>query len=120
MLRIEIKNSTKAFQPGSLIQGKVYWEQPNTPKEIVATLFWHTEGKGDEDTEIVVEQRWTPNSEKGSESFEWEVPRGPISKVGSLIHIYWAIEVATTKPAETAKLDLVVSHLGRPIHTNSL
>jgi hypothetical protein len=120
MLRIEIKNSKKAFQPGSLLQGKVYWERTEKPKEIVATLFWYTEGKGDEDTETVIEQKWTPNSEQGSESFQWEVPRGPISKVGSLLHIYWAIEVSTTKPVETAKLDLVISHLDRPIVSNSL
>jgi hypothetical protein len=119
MLRIEIKNRSDAFHPGSTIHGKIYWEQPTPPRTLTAVLFWYTEGKGDEDTETVIEQDWTPNAAQGTESFQWEVPRGPISKVGSLINICWAIEVVTTKPAETARLEIVISHLGRPVNSNS-
>jgi hypothetical protein len=113
MLRIELDNPPAAYRPGSIIRGRVFWEQPSVPKEFCLRLYWLTEGKGDEDSETAIEQKWKPTVESGSVDFQWELPRGPLSAKGRLIRIGWTLEAESKKPDEVLSRDLILSPLDR-------
>ena len=115
MLRVELDNNQSVFRPGSILSGRIFWEMSQAPDTVTATLTWSTEGKGDDDGDIAVEQSWQPQSESGSQAFRWQLPRGPLSLDAKLIRIRWTIECSTEKPSEDVTVPIVLSHLDRPI-----
>ena len=119
MLRVELENDESVLSPGGILIGKIIWESSQTPRSIEAYLAWATEGKGDEDGDMVVEQEWTPTAASGTQSFRWQLPRGPLSLDGKLIRIRWSIECSTVKPDEAFTFPVIISHLPRPILISS-
>ncbi len=115
MLRVDLDGDEAAFRPGGILTGRIVWELSQTPREIEAYLAWATEGKGDEDGDMVVEQTWIPSAASGIQPFRWQLPRGPLSLDGNLIRIRWSIECSTTKPDEDTTVPIILSHLQRPI-----
>ncbi len=120
MLKFDTEDSGDVFRPGEILQGVVRWKLAKAPKEIIAKLSWYTEGKGDEDRDVVIEQKWSPNAEEGTQKIEWPIPRGPISYNGNLVRVHWLIEIKSSKPDESDEREIVVSHLGRPITSNAV
>lgn len=115
MLRVDLDSNEATFLPGGILSGRIVWELSQTPRKMEAYLAWATEGKGDEDGDMVVEQAWIPIAESGTQPFRWQLPRGPLSLDGKLIRIRWSIECSTTKPDEYTSVPIILSHLQRPI-----
>ncbi len=115
MLKIELDGDQSAYRPGSFLSGRIVWDMIQAPVAITASLEWSTEGKGDDEGDIVVEQRWHPQAESGSQAFRWQLPRGPLSLEATLIRIRWSIECSTENPDEEISRPIVLSSLDRPI-----
>jgi hypothetical protein len=72
------------------------------PRESVVAVGWHTEGKGNRDSEHFESKpldlsRLAPGLPL-QERFEFQLPRKPISYRGTLISVIWAVEVAIDLP----------------------
>jgi hypothetical protein len=78
-------------------------------------LEWETEGKGDTNGEVYVEQAWTPQSPSGREAFRWNLPAGPISLNGKLFSIRWVLRIWSVNPDQEAEMKIVISHLTTPV-----
>jgi hypothetical protein len=115
MLKIELDGEHSAYRPGSSLSGRIVWDMSQAPTSIVASLTWSTEGKGDDEGDSVVEQIWHPTTEKGTQAFRWELPRGPLSLEATLIRIRWSIECTTENPDEECSRPIILSPLDRPI-----
>jgi hypothetical protein len=115
MLRIQLDNSQTNLRPGEKFRGTIFWDLETVPAELNAYLVWHTEGKGDEDFDNAIEESWNPSVNQGSQRFEWIAPRGPLSLNGKLLRICWELEASVPEIKESAKLEVVISPVDRPI-----
>ena len=117
MLKINLEKTS--FKPGNTISGDIVWsnERPET-ENIEARLIWYTEGKGDQDVEVVdsISFELTGNStQNGQGRFEFVAPHRPSSFSGKLISLMWAIEAIVYPGKNGERTDIVVSRTGREI-----
>jgi len=116
-LQILLKKST--CRPGELLKWDVEWEFDSAPSKINVQISWRTAGKGTDDSENVFTEDWTPDSATGQRSFEFQMPRGPISVQGNLVSIDWQIECTGHDPKADDKIPFVLSHIGKPVQLSS-
>jgi hypothetical protein len=115
MLTVELDGDHSIYRPGSFLTGRIRWDMSQVPTVIHANLSWSTEGKGDDDGDLVVEQSWHPTTESGTQDFRWQMPRGPLSLEATLIRIRWSIACSTEDPDEEFSREIVLSPRDRPI-----
>jgi hypothetical protein len=119
MLRLELEDQAAIFRPGAELRGLVSWDTSESPVTLAASLGWYTEGKGDEDSATVVEQRWRLANPSGLQKFEWRLPRGPLSAQGKLLRIRWGVECSIAETGEVVRVEIVLSPTGQPIAYNN-
>ncbi|MCU0720050.1 MAG: hypothetical protein MUC83_10135 [Pirellula sp.] len=115
MIRIELKSEKNRFSPGDVLEGEAVWDFPTLPKSIAISLEWETQGKGDTNGEVCVEQSWAPQSPAGREVFRWTLPPGPISLSGKLFSVHWILRIWSVNPDQEAEMKIVISHLSTPV-----
>lgn len=86
------------FEPGERLRGEARWQLEAPPKSVELHLLWYTEGKGDQDVEVVASLP-LGSSAAGSAPFDLRLPMGPWSVSGTLLSILWAVELVV-EPAE--------------------
>lgn len=119
-LRIELDDANACYTPGSQLLGRIVWGDEHSPREIVGYLSWQTHGKGDKDSETLIEQHWTPQPGVHFVKFNWVVPRAPLSLNGSIINIQWVVEAESTKPSGTTSRLVHVGYSAQPIALQSI
>lgn len=115
MIRIELKSERNHYWPGDVLEGEAVWEFPSTPQTIAVSLEWETEGKGDPDGEVCIEQSWSPQSPAGRETFRWNLPAGPVSLDGQLMKIRWILRIWSINPSIESQMTIILSHLTTPV-----
>lgn len=119
-LKIELEDEQTYYTPGMQIKGRILWTPDQSPKEIVGCLGWQTHGKGDKDSEVLVEQRWTPLPGVNFVKFSWTIPRAPLSLSGSIINIQWFVEAEAVKPnGETSRM-IQIGYSAQPIRLQTV
>ena len=95
----------KAWPIGGLIRGKVHVEpkEPIRANAVRVELGWHTEGRGDEDsdtpTSVTVYEGNLSAATRTTMNFELNVPEtGPITYQGHYIHILWTVRAVVDIP----------------------
>lgn len=114
-LAVELDGPRYVFEPGDEVAGKVSWELDAPPESIELRLFWYTEGKGTQDVEIVDTVAYAAPRAEDDEAFRLRLPAGPLSFSGKLISLVWALELVALPSGDTARAELLVSHLGHEI-----
>lgn len=114
VLRIDLENDARNFQPGEEVSGRVIWSGGDKVESAFLRLFWHTSGKGDRDYHIEAEEKFGGSS-AGSQPFRFLLPEGPYSFSGKLISLIWALELVVLPSGETKKVDIVVAPNGREV-----
>ncbi|MFT5301609.1 MAG: hypothetical protein ACI87E_003044 [Mariniblastus sp.] len=104
------------YVPGNTISGWVNIDRIRTnDTEFEVRLIWHTEGKGDQDLEIVAS---LPKANMiGTERFQFEftAPSRPFSFSGKLISLNWAVEVMLLPGESEHRARIVISNSGSEI-----
>jgi hypothetical protein len=114
-IRIETHGGANAFLPGETIAGSVYWELEPPLTDIELRLIWYTEGKGDQDSQIVETARFNSPEPAEGRGFNVRVPQGPFSFSGKLISLLWALEVVAQPNDRAERLPITVSPTRREI-----
>ncbi len=117
-LQILLKKST--CKPGELLKWDVVWEFDSTPSKLTIEISWQTSGKGTDDAEAVFYEDWSTDSATGKRSFEYLLPRGPISVRGNLVSIDWSLECTSQRPDDSDTRPFVLSLLDRPVQLSQL
>jgi hypothetical protein len=92
--------SAQHFTPGEVVQGSVRITPAKdiNCRHIFARLQWRTEGRGDEDRQVVAEQDLYQGELRAAvprhHSFHLRLPDRPWSYAGQLIRIVWEVEVS--------------------------
>ena len=111
MIQVETRDGVTSFRPGDEVSGRAWWEFEMRPREVVARLFWCTEGKGTQDV-VVVETETFPAPERQDErKFSFRLPGGPFSFSGNLISLIWGVEVVAQAVTgeESAHVEFIFS-----------
>jgi len=104
-----------AFAPGDAVEGTVSWRFDAPPAKLELRLLWYTEGRGDQDVEVVERVPFETPGPADWRSFHLRLPAGPYSFSGKLISLRWALEAVAEPGDRSARTDLVVSPTGREI-----
>ncbi|NLW84635.1 MAG: hypothetical protein GXY41_09590 [Phycisphaerae bacterium] len=112
-LTIQLDDGQTAFIPGQTIRGQVRWSRLAPPKKARLSLFWYTQGKGDEDKGLVERIQFETPQAIDKRTFEFRLPVGPYSFSGRLISLTWALEVHLDK--EFIRNEITVSPSGHEI-----
>lgn len=114
-LRIDL-DEERGFFPMETVTGRAHWDLPDgAPDGLELRLFWYTEGKGDQDVEVVETQPVPAGSPRGEAAFRFRLPHEPYSFSGKLITLAWAFELVDEATGETARKDIVLSPTGDEI-----
>lgn len=119
-IELELANGTDCFEPGDTVSGVVSFDLDEPPESVELHLFWHTEGRGDEDIGIVAAQPIEGAGQRDRRSFSFTLPPGPCSFSGSLISIRWAIELLAEPGEIVERWHLVVGPDGREIEVSEI
>ena len=114
-LTVELEDGKLAFKPGQEVRGRASWTLDADPESVEVHLFWHTEGKGSQDTEIADTVVFEAPGRQDRREFRLKIPDGPYSFAGSLIAILWNVEVVAEPGSEAGRQDIVVSPDGKPV-----
>ena len=96
-ISIQLKNDKISYCPGEKISGEVEWNFTQEVKDITINVFWYTEGIGEQDSEIAVNEIIKLPLKSDRQSFEIELPMGPYSYSGQITSLKWAIEATSLK-----------------------
>jgi len=115
MMTIEIAGSRDRFQPGETVEGNVEWQLEAEPNNLELRLFWFTQGKGNQDVEVIRKISIRNAGASGRRNFAFVLPEGPYSFSGKLISLVWAIELVSEEPEESKRFEFVVSPTGQEV-----
>jgi hypothetical protein len=114
-LSVETAEGQTAFRPGDKVRGAASWSLDDEPESIELRLYWHTEGAGDQDLNVVEIVPFRAVAKEDQRNFVVRLPNGPYSFSGKLISLIWGLEVVA-QPGELAgRTEIVVSPSGREI-----
>lgn len=118
--RLDVAEGRRVFAPGDTLEGDASWHLEEEPEWVGVRLYWRTEGKGDQDVDVVARERWeAPGADAGSRAFRFELPEGPYSFSGKLITLYWGLELVAEPGGALFHVDLTVSPTGGEIRLGS-
>jgi hypothetical protein len=114
-LGVDTVDGRLSFLPGEMVEGVASWHLDAPPESVELRLFWYTEGKGDQDVQVVETVPFGQPEADDRRSFRVRLPREPYSFSGKLISLTWALEVVAEPGSRAGRLALVVSPTGREI-----
>jgi hypothetical protein len=114
-LEIRTRDEKTDFLPGTELAGEVSWQTESEPGPVELRLFWHTEGKGTRDVEVVKSISFNVAARQDRRDFSFQLPDSPYSFSGKLISVVWALELVLLSTGETERLEIVISPTGAEI-----
>lgn len=114
-MSLQINLERSIIRPGELLTGVVAWDFDSVPDKMELEISWQTSGKGTDDMDIEFEEEWSPDTKNGERSFQFQLPRGPISVQGNLISIGWQVACTTNRPSSSCTVPFVLSQIEGPI-----
>jgi len=115
LIQVETVDGTTSFRPGDAIEGTVRWQLPEPPEAVELRLFWSTEGKGDQDLQVVEVVPFASPAAQDRRAFHIRLPEGPYSFSGKLITLGWALEAVAQPGEQAGSLAITVSPTGEEI-----
>lgn len=97
-----------AFEPGETIHGLLRWEGITPPGSIELRLFWHTRGKGTEDSGVAERVPIPGAGPAGEYRFRFCAPSAPYSYEGKLLSILWGIEAVPEHGEPSEPLMIII------------
>lgn len=114
-IQVDTAEGRLSFVPGDTVEGVASWHLDSPPESVELRLVWYTEGKGDQDLQIVQTVSFAQPGADDRRAFRVTLPAGPYSFSGKLISLAWALEVVAEPGSRAGRAALVVSPTGREI-----
>lgn len=91
--------------PSGTLSGHVAWTLDSIPRRgIKLSVFWSTEGTGDNDSECVEEIKIDCDNSTGYAPFSIQLPPEPYSFSGQLISLEWFVEAKAGRTVDAQKI----------------
>ena len=102
-LRVEIDGGSRTVKPGDEIRGEVIVDvDADVRCKLVATLEWHTHGRGNKDGDerdevVLYEGSWSAGESKRYR-FTFTAPNGPFTQHGHYLNVDWLVHARADIP----------------------
>jgi hypothetical protein len=98
-MTLTVKLNESYFLPNESVSGTVTWklEKNQIANEVIVMLKWYTDGKSDEDMQVIAQEKVSHPDSEGSHDFTLQLPQFPWSYEGQLFSIKWCIEAQINK-----------------------
>lgn len=93
-MSIRLENDRNLFKPGETLRGQALWALEKRPRAARVSLFWHTMGKGTEDSREEGEVVFENPGERDKRAFSFRLPPAPYSFSGTLVSLAWGVELS--------------------------
>jgi hypothetical protein len=96
LIHIEFDREDAVYLPGEVLAFTCWTsDRLEVVRELEVTVRWHTEGKGTEDSDIVLCRRRTRDklASQDGQRFEVRLPNSPLSYDGVLFQVRWCVHV---------------------------
>jgi hypothetical protein len=114
-LEITTRDDKTDFLPGEELTGHVSWQADSELSQVELRLFWHTQGKDNQDIEVVETVSFNAPGRRDRRDFRFQLPYSPYSFSGKLFSLEWALELVFPSTGETERLGIVISPTGTEI-----
>ncbi len=113
---LTIELDRDVFEPGETITGRYRLAEPSQNSCVVKlSVFWRSEGKGDEDRAVEFEETRTiargEVTDASSGEFSLVMPSSPLSYDGVLIKIIWFVQVRGRGDELEAQVPFQLGHV---------
>lgn len=119
-IQIQTDGGSAAFRPGEPVSGTVSWRLDEPPANVELRLFWYTEGKGDQDVEVIETVPFESPGAEDRRAFLVRLPEGPYSFSGRLISLLWCLEAVAEPGDQVGRLPITVGPDGEEIVLGSV
>ncbi len=109
MSELELSPERHAYRPGETIRVQLRWQFERPPQALVLNLLWYTQGKGDEDIQVVTGETVEDPGASGERTFSFEAPIHPPSFSGGLITLSWALEALSDPDSLVVREEIVIA-----------
>ncbi|MBG85963.1 MAG: hypothetical protein CMO80_03560 [Verrucomicrobiales bacterium] len=114
-LVIQLDPGRREFRPGETLSLIVGWQLDTQPESAEARLFWHTEGKGSGDIQIVETDVLHQPKMSEERKIGFQLPNAPYSYNGRLVSIKWAVELVVEPGSHSKLVEFSLSADGRAL-----
>ena len=114
-LSVALTDGRSSFRPGEAISGSAAWSLEEAPESVELRLFWHTQGKGDEDVGIAESVVFEAPGRQDKREFKLRAPEGPYSFSGKLVSLLWAVEVVAEPGSLAGRAEITISPTGEEV-----
>lgn len=112
---VETNDGATSFRPGDVVEGTVRWQRASPPVEVELRLFWYTEGRGDQDLDVIETIPFANPGAVDRRSFRVRLPEGPYSFSGKLITLAWSLEAVAQPGDWSGRASITLSPTGEEI-----
>jgi hypothetical protein len=114
-LEVRLEEDRSAFRPGSELRGTASWHLDAAVRKIELRLCWFTQGPGIQEARVVATVCLERTDKDASQSFRFRLPEAPLSYIGALSALFWAVEMIVIPSQECAHAVFCLSHIGGPV-----
>jgi hypothetical protein len=115
MSQLQVRLQDNAFRPGAALSGTAEWHLDSPARNIELRLCWFTQGLGIPEARVIETVRVDRPAPDASQSFTFPLPESPLSYLGALSSLFWAVELVVLPSQECAHAAFCLSHTGHPI-----
>ena len=114
-LKIRLEEDRTSFRPDAELRGTASWHLDSAARKIELRLCWFTQGVAIPEARVIETVPVDYPNRDGSESFAFRLPDAPLSYMGALSSLFWAVELVVLPTQECAHAAFCLSHAGHPI-----
>ena len=103
------------FLPLENLKGKFSYEQLPQNETLLLSLYWFTEGRGDQDIHAPLTVEYLPKETMGERDFSIQLPPAPHSFSGKLITLQWILELKSMTTDFSIQKNITISHTTQEI-----
>jgi hypothetical protein len=114
-LQVRLEENRSAFSPGGEVRGTAVWHLDAPTRKLELRLCWFTRGQGIPEARVIETVSINRPDMDASQSFTFRLPDSPLSYLGVLSSLFWAVELVVLPSQECANAMFYLSHTGAPI-----
>ena len=114
-LQVQFEENRSEFKPCSQLRGTADWHLDSAARRIELRLCWFTRGIGIPEARVVETVSIERPDKDAKQSFAFRLPQGPLSYIGGLSSLFWAVEMVALPTQECAHTVFCLSQIGHPI-----
>jgi hypothetical protein len=114
-LQVRFQDNRSAFRPSAELRGSASWNLDSPARKIELRLCWFTKGVGIPEARVIDTVSVDRPAKDASQSFSFRLPESPLSYLGALSSLFWAVELVVLPSQECAHAVFCLSHIGHPI-----